>query len=718
MRPPGPRLRRLCLWACLLPQLGWGATLRLQLVDARDGVPVAGASVVAGIPGVAASSDAQGLVVLGGLPAGELRLRVGHVAYQAVAPLVVVEEGDAAPRLLRLEPALLTLPPLVVEGRVDGDSRVLEVDAALPPALRRPAVLLERLPGLSLQQGREGGPLEARLRGARADQLAVSVDGVPLNPASGEAVDLGAIDWGRVRRVELVTDGARPGGELRLATRPPDSLQQLRGAWRAWDAGRRGVELETGGALGPDLWRLGLEGRSGRGDHPYRDEQGRERRRRNQETGSVQGRLEVARPGAGLRLQLEGRQDSQGLPGPLYQPPTPEARQEAWSLGARLSRTLSQGSTLALWGRGESRRLDSPARQWLEPEGIWVTRVPFALRSREGQAGLSLRAPLGRGQGELRLVRHEFRQEDEGRADPLEGKARRLQLALAVEGPARAADRPWRLQGSGGLEILRDDNGPRRRLHLLGHASTLLEHTRRLGPVHGAVHAGLSHSRQAPSFRPLFLAESAFSQGNPHLRPEQASALRAGLRAAAPGWPGEPVLRLEGWGRLYRDGIIWRRNYRNQYLPVNLSRSSALGLDAGLALRRGAWSLEGAATLQRLRNEDKDSPYFGRRLPFQPDGLGHLTLGWTGGAGGLQLHLALRGRSFGSESNLDPQGIAGVGLPAWRRLDLRAWRQWRPGPLAVRLSGGLDNLLDGEIETVDGYPRTGRGWSVELEVSR
>jgi hypothetical protein len=717
MSAPARILPRLLAATLLAPALLWAATLRLQLVDGDEGIPVAGATVEAGMAGIHAVSDEQGLVSLDGLLPGRQWIHIRHLAYRPRHLELQLEADAAPPLLLRLEPVSLPLPDLVVLGG-DGQSRVqLILDPALPAPLRQPAAVLERLPGLSLQESQEGGRLEARLRGARADQLLVRVDGVPLNPASGAAVDLGTIDWSRVGRVVLLPDGARPGGELRITTRAPDSLLHARLALGLGSHGRREFSAATGGSLAGSRWRLHAAGLATDGDVPYRDEQGRELRRLNQEQDRRSGGLELALPDRGTRLQLEVRRAVQGLPGPLYQPPTPAAGQEERQLVARFSKAWQDHGQLDLWARQHAVDLDSPARQWHPGEGLWLQRVPFALRSRERQAGARFQVPLKRGSVEVRLVHHDYRQSDELRADPLAGEARREQLTLQGEhsgflGPS------LKLHLRAGLEGLLDAHADRRRPELLGHASASLEHLWRRGRIHGAGFAGLSHSRQAPAFRPLFLAESAFTLGNPRLSPEQQTGLSTGLRAAMPGSAFEPMLRVELWARRYRDGIIWRRNYRSQYLPVNLSRSTALGLDASAACRWRNWSLDGALTLQRLRNEEPGSPYRGRRLPFQPDLLGRFALGWEQGGTGLQASLSLQGRSYGSESNLDPHGIAGVGLPAWQRLDLLAWQGWRWSKQSLRLSAALRNLLDDEIETVDGFPLAGRSWNLQLEILR
>ncbi len=92
-------------------------------------------------------------------------------------------------------------------GVVDQRIVTIEEEAIRAAATHHGADLLRELPGLALSpSGGRGSLTQARVRGAEADHLLVTVDGFPVNdPGIGSAFDFGTLDLAGVARVELLS---------------------------------------------------------------------------------------------------------------------------------------------------------------------------------------------------------------------------------------------------------------------------------------------------------------------------------------------------------------------------------------------------------------------------------------------------------------------------------------------------------------------------------
>lgn len=140
---------------------------------------------------------------------------------------------------------------------------------------RAPGAHVRRLGGL-------GAWTSVSLRGSSAEQVEVLLDGVPLNPDGGSAVDLSQLPLRAFERVEVYRGavpfrfGSAPlGGAVNLVTpsRPNTSLATSYGSFRtARVAGTTGTRGHLGEA-DSRVW-LAVEGFSTRGDYQVFDDRG------------------------------------------------------------------------------------------------------------------------------------------------------------------------------------------------------------------------------------------------------------------------------------------------------------------------------------------------------------------------------------------------------------------------------------------------------------
>ena len=177
---------------------------------------------------------------------------------------------------------------VLVEAAVDADSAhrdpgaatVIDVDPdALPPSASV-ADVLDDVAGVTIRRfGGPGDPAFVRIRGSTAQQVAVYVDGVPLNAHGSAAIDLSELDVAAYDRIEVHRSaapaglGAAPiGGVVHLRTRPdvaaPLRIRAGYGSFGTHSLSGGGGIARTlrDGALGNVRFSLALDGT--RGDFP------------------------------------------------------------------------------------------------------------------------------------------------------------------------------------------------------------------------------------------------------------------------------------------------------------------------------------------------------------------------------------------------------------------------------------------------------------------
>lgn len=240
--------------ALLLPQQGlvhgW-----VRAEESLEPVPFASVEVVGHRTVL---TDQHGYYVIPGVPAGEVRLRVGMLGYGSSDSTVVVPDGDR----VRVDFVLPTRPVRLETIRVEGDAEGLKgASTPGPPPLRIDAPTIALAPGLAEKDAfRAIQMLPAvaaasdfssalYIRGGSPDQNVVLVDGAPIfNPYHLGGL-FSAIDPDAVATMEVL-----PGGL------PASEADRVSGVVKVWtrDGGRDRVRAH--GALGLVSSRLGIDG--------------------------------------------------------------------------------------------------------------------------------------------------------------------------------------------------------------------------------------------------------------------------------------------------------------------------------------------------------------------------------------------------------------------------------------------------------------------------
>ncbi len=747
-----------------------GPMLEGRVVDSQTGEPIADAHVrvLEGWRGEV--TDDRGEFAFFTLPGGRITLRISHVGYEERE--VTVQVGSGVPVFL---PVALS-PRTYVEGAVTlrespvpPGSHVITRDELDRRGKSDLAGALETIPGVQINRpGGEGGRATLSLHGGRHDQVRVLLDGVPLSGGDGGGVDLSSISPTRVKqiRVDPAASPGAPGGTVEIL-----SLDPARSPGWAYAASEHKwpEAWRLTGSLGRDGgdW-AGMASASfltSPGNYPVKHEWGEERGRTNNERQRLLAHARLRRQWDGpwsFTADLGGESSHFGSPGPLYQPPTTAASHQREDLRGTIKlehRPDRWHSVLALHTAASDRRYSSPRRQRHPSTGAIVLHTPADYEDKSRRGGLSgqLRAfwrsdlwqPLTLA-GQYQL--ESFRSLDhlgEGTALRTGDEIRRASAALSVEEGIE-----WQLWGLNpsleGLvrwEGVHDEPGTTPSPFSPGAENHLGHRVRLSGGQRwdqGGWRAYLQHANaiHVPDFTSRFLVENAFALGNANLASERVREWYGGLSlhgalelpgtkgdgntaemdAKDVGWRGG-YLRWQ-WGaalflREMRDQVVWRRNWRGQYQPANLARSEARGLELTLELQPPGYvqELQGALTFQRARNTTPGSPWEGNHLPFQADLYGNVRL-VAGDESAVLWSLESRfaGRRYTTESNLDPLSLAGGGLDPYAVFDLQGSHRFPlgNGHGALRLTAGVENLLDEEYALMDRMPMPGRIWRLGL----
>jgi outer membrane receptor protein involved in Fe transport len=277
-----------------------------RVVDAETDAPVPGAHVLVEGTALGTTTDRAGrFVLLVPEAGGAVRLVVSSLGYRTET--VAAERGT--PILVRLEPTLLDLQPVVVSA-----SRSAEARSAAPVAIAaltaadlaatKPNLLsdaLNRMPGVYMVDlGGEQHAMSIRQPISYRALYVYLEDGIPIRPVGlFNHNALIEMNMEGVDRVEVVRGPSSSlygsnavGGAVNFVTPAPTDALTGRVALRGSDAGYRRADLEASGTVGRvGVWAGGYFGQQRDGLRAHSD----------YDKASVTARADVAL-GAGTRL--------------------------------------------------------------------------------------------------------------------------------------------------------------------------------------------------------------------------------------------------------------------------------------------------------------------------------------------------------------------------------------------------------------------------------
>lgn len=651
----------------------------LCVSDAVTGAPLVGATVQAG----ALTRTLSGACASLPLPTASFTVtRAGYRAYTApmrradTVSVALVPIGRP-PQQLAAQRITATAAPAAQPNRVSqtvADARTRGAGTT--------ASLITLLPFTQLRTAR--GETGLSLRGARREQVVMTLDGLPLNdPATGLA-DVSDIPLAAIGSA-TVAPGADPvgaglgatGGVLALTTRAQQLLTLRTGSF-----GTQQVEAATAGTMGTARWHAAASGRRAQNDFRFLNDAGaqpvRETRVNNDESGvAVSGGVVAAR----TQVALLASSNERGMVGPANVRTYDADRARTRRVTLRLQQAI--GSTLASGG----------VRHFLlayrDP-----TRPALDSRAQAWAADVDWRGALGGGTWRVGAG-----------GDGLTatgGLTQRRARAFAAYGVERD------LRAHGRVEMgARTDVVERVGVQPTGTLGTSWA----LGTVHGVAVSAVARTSQAVRVPTLY--DLYFS--NPQrltvkaLAPERVTFDGStGLAARAGQGTRRATAEVLAVLRNTRDAIVWFPGNFG-WSPANVGRETLRGVEARAAAEQGAWHADAWLTQYEAMLMSN-----GLRIPtpYVARTAAGVRGQYTRHAATLSTNARYVGRRPYTAGPRDPF----FELPAVWIVDGAVSHHRSVHRTDVLVTLALDNATNARWQSVRGFPMPGRSWSLGISV--
>ena len=575
-----------------------------------------------------------------------------------------------------------------------GSSRAITVlpAAAFAGATTLPGVL-ERVPGLDIRSLGGAGQLStAQIRGAKAEQVLILIDGAPFSP--GQASDLSVMPIGALQRVEVVRGPAASrfgagalGGVVNLVTkRPPDIdrhddppllplNEHIRELWGADKPRTTLTELELTA-----------------GGH-----------------GVVQATVSLARPGESYFFSHSQAQNNF------------EFRRAGGGTASRRNNESRQDSFWAAWQSGGSNH--RAGANILRRGAPGSAEFP-TLRASLARENLWWQVAGSGWRGDLSLAHTHFSDPEpylKGSAIDLSDTQARLEFST---GSLALTQANWGIKPSLdyvdseqygkkhrlGLQLHRHwesaAGGTERQLDLgLVSASDVsvdpvahLGFSRELG-ARAKAYASVGYAVRHPGFAELYLTDMGSVQGNPELKPERVLSYELGGSFSGAGARFEAAAFFSD----YRESIIFAPVSAYLVRAINTGPARVAGAEALFdAQLRGNWWWRTAYTWLPLAEYSSGVPLTGRANRHANSRIEYLGKQWSGAlsldyTGGIPADL------FGNLV-IEPRLLTGLEL----------MRSGGSGQIGMT----VNNLFDEDARDAWNYPLPGREiyltWRIEL----
>lgn len=640
-----------------------------QVTDATAGAPLAAVAVRAAR--AATRTDDEGRFALEA-DAGDT-IRFARVGYRSRA-VVVGAPGDTV-RVV-LDAIVLRLRDVDVVAAREGAAARLwaarDVGDARGGGAQTLPQLLATLPYVVTRAGAGGVTLS--MRGSRAGQVLVLLDGMPLNdPAVGSA-DVSDLPLAALGTVTALpgTDAARwgsgaTGGVLSLSSGGGTVLSV--GA-----ASFGGASMEGAGTIGLGGWRarVGGSARTARNDFDFLNTEGAGRDTSETRVNADERSASLFASAASSRVQLLAlaTRTERGLGAPMNVRGT-AARERVVRALARTQATLGSWS-----GAIGLRALDVAYRDSLQP----TTASGATALSADGEVARDV-AALGLRAG--------------GGADRVAGNnlTTTVRPRLFAAASREARTRGLHLAASARLDAVRDGGV---------HLSPALAVER---PARVTLFARAAQGFRVPTFYDLYVASPLGIEPRVVAPERVVLDAEAGLRILE----GSVLLQASGFTRLTRDAIVWLPGSFT-WSPRNVERERVDGAEARASAARGALrgELWAGAYLTRARIDGQDVP-----TPYAPSSTGGAMGHWTW----RELALEASVTALGRRAFIAAPRARALELPGVVLADLTLSRSFPLGPARALVSAGVRDLTDRRWEAVRRYPTPGRSWTAALTIT-
>ena len=701
-----------------------------HVLDAVTGDPLIGANVLVEGTNYGAATDQEGSYEITNLPVGTYSIRVQMIGYKSALKSGVRIYEDHSIRLdFGLQPKIVHLGSLLVWGDREAPSE-WDNPAALQMITRKQIErsaaqnlgdLLKSEPGLFVYDtGGKSGSKTVSIRGSHANQVLILLDGVKLNPAQNNLVDLSGISLDWVDHIEILKSGGSTlfgndaiGGVINIVTRKASSSRHKL-VLRAGQ-GSFGFK-EVGLGVFPEWNRLQVnfsyQRRSSDGDFRYEDLFGKSSIRKNNTFHDWNTFFQISTAsllGGQAFFSVQSFQAKRGVPGALRQI-TPKA----WLKDRR--RLLQSGWSIPLQNRflfewtGYWQRFD---QEFFSPRP-WVFSPTHSTYRNEAY-GVNLRVRIFENSSQPLWIGGSARIDQMDGADLIRprfsiGKVRRKTYSLFALWKAKfdLPQNPF-IQKINILPGIRRDQ------------PSDFEPT--TSPSFGVsfIHNGLlritlksswGKTYRAPTFNSLFWVEDVFARGNPNLHPERGENRDAGLKMGVHllgDWEGDVHI----FNNRVKNLIYWHRAFDGKYMPVNVAAANLKGREESILWKvfEGRLEINWNHTHLLAINHSGERTTEGKILPFRPEHEENFSVRgkWRSFYGNLSYRWV--SKRFTREANTKY-------LEAYRLWGIEIGSTFDVKRIQFKLGCTIDNLMNSRYQILERYPMPGRSVQITLKVKR
>ena len=302
------------------------------VIDAKTGEPLPAANVQVEGAAIGAATNFSGRFFIENLLTGDYTLLVSFVGYKSVRKSVSVTSGEPSFILIRLLPSVIPMPGVEIaaerEMRFSDNGLIFltrdEIGRAHASDL---GDLLKTIGGVQVFEN--GGKKSIQIRGARANQTLVLLDGVKLNDQLTGEVDLAQTPLHSIESVEIhkgsaaeYGDGAL-GGVIKITTlNAVSNIQSIGGETGAF--GYKKWQAAVGRAFGSFDFSASLHSldNDGRFFYHYHDpashELSAQRQNSDVHSKSLFGRLGFSKGAHKGAVKVQSFTSDRGTPGKVY----------------------------------------------------------------------------------------------------------------------------------------------------------------------------------------------------------------------------------------------------------------------------------------------------------------------------------------------------------------------------------------------------------------
>ncbi len=724
------------------------------VLNSETGVPISGVHVKLDGGVFTTISKSDGSFEFFNLHSGNYSLLFSHIAYKKSEETLDIRDGVLTRLMISLDPVIHANRP--ISYRVERDKTPYRIDkeSIRNSTWKDVGDALKTIPGTQIHEaGGVGSRKSVSIRGSRSEHVKVKMDGIVLNSADGQGVDLSQFPIDGVESIEVIPDvtpGAA-GGTVNIKT------SDLQSNFAEKVKTVTSVESQYPQAL---IFNLSLKkktpksnftfygsGLTSAGDFDYKSESGLNRSRLNNHRDRlnfISSFSQSLNKSTTLKFLLFGDGNRFGSPGPLYQSPTTTAYHESRAIRgeASISKNSDAGrlTTYSLSAGSQKRNYFSPEYQYNPATGTDVHHTPSDLEDKSTNFRFrfsSALKPVSVNNRYSANIEAEIGVEDYESLDKLNngvvinrtaGRIVRNDANLSLGGEIlqHFYGYQYRINSSIRYNAIKDAKGEYS--HPFGKNSDNFSTAQlrlTITPDRGNIsfHIGGGTAFSSPSFINRFLVESVFAVGNINLKPERVSEISGGINHRFDIKTISIFSSVNLFKRETKDLIVWGKNWRNQYFPENLDQSKATGIELSSEIKSESIinQIGYSFTFQDVINDTDGSIYKGKRIPFQAKMIGnsHIVIG-TNELVQFRADLQYSSRRYTSKSNLDPNSSTGNGLEPYTIVDLSIYKKVKLEHYdsELRLLLAVENIFDSEYELLDRMPMPGRTFRVKAVFNR